>query len=204
MPTSTYHTYLQNGARYIVMTSRSGTWTKDLQGRRILEYLAAQPGLVLRIEASDVTNVQATKKLAASITRPLGGVMLLAIVLRDGMFAQQTKEDFDKVFYSKNLALKALMEAIDIPSLDFFIPFSSAVGLLGNGGQANYASANTTIDGVTRYWRNTFSFIVPAMIDSGGLVAELTTTSGQRLKHLTTWGMTCAGKFGTSGVTSSY
>jgi thioester reductase-like protein/2-polyprenyl-3-methyl-5-hydroxy-6-metoxy-1,4-benzoquinol methylase len=182
----------QQGARYIVLTSRSGKLRDNLLGDRIIEYLGQQPDLTIRMESCDARSIEATKKLVASIPVPIGGVMLLSAVLRDKTFAHQTAEDFEAVLLSKVEALQVVSEAIDIPSLDFFVPFSSGVALIGNGGQTPYAGANSTLDGITRYWKNTFSFVIPAIVDAGGLFGELAAANSHATRHLTQWGMTCA------------
>lgn len=66
--------------------------------------------------------------------------MLLSVVLSDRTFAMQTPEEFDKPFVPKIGACETIHECLKggIPSLDFFVGFSSVVGLLGNGGQTNY------------------------------------------------------------------
>lgn len=116
--------------------------------------------------------------------------MLLTVVLSDRTFAFQDDEGFKKVFASKIDACRVLISCLPggIAALDFFIPFSSVVGLFGNGGQTNYSSANTALDGMVRDWDNAFTFILPAVTDGGGLASETGEQRG-RLGHLTPWGM---------------
>lgn len=45
-------------------------------------------------------------------------------------------------------------------------------------------SANTALDGMMQKWDNSFTFILPAVIDGGGLASETRVTDG-RLGHLT-------------------
>ncbi|KAF8521645.1 hypothetical protein JB92DRAFT_2558782, partial [Gautieria morchelliformis] len=109
----------------------------------------------------------------------------------DRTFAFRDDEGFRKVFASKTGACGVLESALPggVTALDFFIiTFSSVVGLFGNGGQTNYSSANTTLDGMVRNWDNAFTFVLPAATDGGGLASE-TREQGGRLGHLTPWGM---------------
>ncbi|GJJ14254.1 putative PKS-like protein biosynthetic cluster [Clathrus columnatus] len=184
----------QKGARHLILTSRSGTESlrrvQDRLALRIIDYLRTLPDLKLQLVASDATSRMETTSLLESITAPLGGCMLLSVTLSDRTFALQTREDYEKPFISKIGALETWDNCLKggIPSLDFFIGFSSVVGLLGNGGQTNYSSANTALDGALRKWSNSFTLILPAVIDGGGLASETRERDG-RLSHLTPWGL---------------
>lgn len=107
----------------------------------MIAYLESLPDLTIRLEASDATSKQATADLLHSIPLPLGGCMLLTVVLSDRTFAFQDDEGFRKVFASKTDACGVLASCLPggIAALDFFISFSSVVGLFGNGGQTNYS-----------------------------------------------------------------
>ena len=135
----------QKGARYLVLTSRSGrdflARVQDRLALRIINFLESLPDLTFRVEVSDATSVEATTNLLRSIPMPLGGCLLLTVVLSDRTFVFQDDDSFDKVFASKTGACSVIASCLlgGIRSLDFFIPFSSVVGLFGNGGQTNYS-----------------------------------------------------------------
>lgn len=106
-----------------------------------MAYMESLPDLTIRLEASDATSKEATIGLLRSIPRHLGGCMLLSAVLSDRTFASQEDESFRKVFAAKTGACSVLNGCLPggIEALDFFISFSSVVGLFGNGGQTNYS-----------------------------------------------------------------
>ena len=196
----------QKGARYLILTSRSGrdslSRVQDHLALRIVTYLENLPDLTFRVEASDASSVESTTNLLRSIPVPLGGCLLMTVVLSDRTFVFQDDDGFNKVFASKTGACSVIASCLPggIRSLDFFIPFSSVVGLFGNGGQTNYSrfvpsiltdmglkrphSANTALDGMIRHWDNAFTFVLPAVSDGGGLASE-TREQGGRLGHLT-------------------
>lgn len=134
----------QNGARHLVITSRSGLEGLGRRGdhvaERILKYLLSRVDLNLQAATADGASQQEMANVVAALPRPLGGCALLAVRLRDGMFATLTKGAFEDVFTPKVQAFEVLENVIDMKSLDFFVSFSSVCGLFGNPGQTNYAT----------------------------------------------------------------
>jgi hypothetical protein len=114
---------------------------QDRLALRVVEYLLSIPDLILKLEASDATSQESMACLLDTIPIPLGGCMLLSVVLSDRMFAFQNDTDFTKVFAPKTGAYDTLARCIPggLSSLDFFVSFSSVVGLFGNAGQTNYS-----------------------------------------------------------------
>ncbi|KAG2335837.1 hypothetical protein BDR05DRAFT_920591 [Suillus weaverae] len=177
-----------NGAREIVLTSRSGRAgiqrRGDTASQRIIAYLESLPNLNLRIEAIDALCEPDMKALVQQLQSPLGGCMLLSVVLADGLFSRLSAENFDAPFDPKIRAFEVLCHTTDTNKLDFLISFSSVSALFGNAGQTNYAAANIMLDGRLRTMPNAFSIVTPAVTDS--FVATLGAT---KFKHLTDWGM---------------
>jgi hypothetical protein len=125
-----------------MLTSRSGraslARSQDALSFRILQYLESLPYLTLRVEASDATSHDECHKTLKTIPRTIGGCILMSAVLADRSFPLQTSDGFRDVWESKVDAFTTIAATIDIHSLDFFVAFSSMVGLLGNKGQTNY------------------------------------------------------------------
>jgi hypothetical protein len=92
------------------------------------------------VESADARSFEATAALLKSINQPIGGCLLMTLVLSDGLFMRHTEETYRVVFDTKVTAVKALDAAIPIKSLDFFVFLSSIVTIFGNNGQSNYAS----------------------------------------------------------------
>lgn len=80
----------------------------------------------------------------------IGGIFNLAVVLRDSIFDNQTKETFDESFMPKAYATLFLdkLTRIYCPSLRYFVIFSSASCGRGNAGQSNYGMANAVMERV--------------------------------------------------------
>jgi hypothetical protein len=100
--------------------------------------MESRDDLCLRVEACDALCVEATSSLVQSCGMPIGGCIIMTLVLDDQLFIHQTEETFRKVCDAKLKAVKTLNLASPIEKLDFLVFLSSSVALLGNIGQSNY------------------------------------------------------------------
>ena len=71
--------------------------------------------------------------------------------MRDGIFENQTVDNFETVYNSKVLTTKYLDEASEAVSkdLDYFVTFSSISCGRGNRGQTNYGYANSIMERIS-------------------------------------------------------
>ncbi|KZT62761.1 hypothetical protein CALCODRAFT_477 [Calocera cornea HHB12733] len=184
----------EQGARYIVLTSRSGEASlarlNEPMINNVVDYLKSLPDLTLRLEACDANSPSAVKKLCDTFAYPLGGALIMAVVLQDRVFMDQTAETFRSVYESKVGAYKTLADVYDLSTADWLVMFSSVAGLFGNGGQTNYASANTVLDAIVGKLPNAFTLIVPPILDVG-VFARAAQENAAAFAHLKEWGMTC-------------
>ena len=81
----------------------------------------------------------------------LDGIIHCAGVILDNFILKKTKEDLQKVLAPKVSGLVNLDQATKDLILDFFVFFSSASGVLGNPGQADYSAANAFMDAYATY-----------------------------------------------------
>ncbi|GCB53536.1 malonyl CoA-acyl carrier protein transacylase [Streptomyces sp. NL15-2K] len=125
------HLVAAHGVRDLLLLSRSGG-TLDLDGAQV------------RAVVCDVTDPAAVEAALSGVT--VSAVIHTAGVLDDGMLADLTPDRLDAVMRAKVDAVANLHAATAGQPLGAFVLFSSAAGLLGNAGQANYAAANTFTD----------------------------------------------------------
>ena len=113
-------------------------------------------GVEVRVELADVTDGAAVDGLLSRMDRellPLGGVIHSVGVLSDGAVGNLDWGRFEEVLWPKVLGAWRLHRATVDRELDLFVLFSSAAGVLGNAGQANYAAANAFLDQLARHRR---------------------------------------------------
>ncbi|MEM9221977.1 MAG: SDR family NAD(P)-dependent oxidoreductase [Pseudomonadota bacterium] len=140
---------IEEGARHVVLASRSGV--KD---EAIAEKIAAHTnaGVTVDVVTLDVTDTEAVKALVASITEKseLGGVFHMAMVLDDALITSLDAGRYATAMTPKIAGVHALEAAIEGAEPDLFVVYSSITVELGNPGQANYVAANAYLEAVAR------------------------------------------------------
>jgi polyketide synthase 12 len=141
-----------HGVRHLVLASRSGSRAEGVEG---LERELRELGASVTCAACDVSDRASLASLLDSIPaeRPLRGVIHAAGVLDDGLLSTLSAERLRAVLAAKATAAWHLHELTEHLDLSMFVMFSSATGVLGGPGQANYAAANTFLDGLASYRR---------------------------------------------------
>ena len=97
----------------------------------------------------DITDSKAVDRTLAAIrsdTGPITGVVHGAGVIADKLIVDKTIEQFDRVFDTKVVGLRNLLEAMHDDALKLICLFSSVAARTGNIGQADYAMANDVLN----------------------------------------------------------
>ncbi|MCX5359773.1 SDR family NAD(P)-dependent oxidoreductase [Streptomyces sp. NBC_00124] len=133
---TTHHTH------HLLLASRTAPQHTTLRDQ--LEALGAH----VTLAACDLTDPQAVEDLIASIPQehPLTAVIHTAGTLDDTTLTGLTPDRLHPVLAPKIDAAWNLHQATRHHDLAAFVLYSSAAGILGNPGQANYAAANTYLD----------------------------------------------------------
>ncbi|MGW7605413.1 SDR family NAD(P)-dependent oxidoreductase, partial [Streptomyces antimycoticus] len=135
---------------HLLLVSRRGP---DAPGARDLADRLTALGARVRIVAADVTDAVAVADLVAGVDpgHPLTGVIHAAGVLDDAVVTAQTPERLARVWAAKATAAAHLHAATAHLRLGAFVLFSSAAGVMGSPGQANYAAANAFCDALAAH-----------------------------------------------------
>lgn len=143
------HIVRNQGARNLLLASRSGIEAPG--ARDLLDELSSQNAAVVRIEACDVGD---GAQLAALLERnhghpPVTAIVHCAGVVDDGVLSSQTTARVSRVLRPKVEAAWNLHQLAP-DTVRSFVLYSSFVSVLGNEGQAAYASGNAFLDALAR------------------------------------------------------
>ncbi|KAI9831662.1 MAG: hypothetical protein M1819_004728 [Sarea resinae] len=173
------------GAKNLILASRSGAKRPAVQ--QLVEELK-QTGVRVEVLPVDVTDGHALQSQLQRVLQfmpPLRGIIQGAMVLDDQIFENMSLESFNRAVRPKVQGSWNLHEASKDQPLDFFILLSSAVGVLGNPGQANYGAGNSYQDALAEHLRalgRPATAIDLGLMGDIGAVAE--EESGIKLRNL--------------------
>ncbi|KAE8372508.1 polyketide synthase [Aspergillus bertholletiae] len=178
---------VEHGARDFIFLSRSaGSHDED---QLFSQELESQGCRVLMV-AGSVADSELVERVARQNPRPISGVIQMSAVLKDQLFDKMTYDDWATSLETKVQGTWNLHNNLSSQSLDFFIVFSSAVSMIGNPGQANYAAANSFLDGIVQYRRGLglpASLVSLGPVDEMGLLShnsELLSKARQTFHHM--------------------
>jgi acyl transferase domain-containing protein len=106
-------------------------------------------GATVVYHAVDIRDAAAVRAVLAEVRAsfgPVRGLIHGAGVLADRLIVDKTAEQFEQVYATKVVGLRALLAALEADELRFMALFSSSTGRFGRSGQADYAVANEVLN----------------------------------------------------------
>ncbi|WP_327674626.1 type I polyketide synthase [Kitasatospora sp. NBC_00458] len=174
----------RHGVRHLLLAGRKGA---DAPGAAGLRDELTALGATVTLAAADLAEPDAVAALLAAVPadHPLTAVVHTAGVLDDAVLGSLTPERLRTVRRAKADGAWHLHRATAHLDLAAFVLFSSAVGLLGNPGQANYGAANAQLDALAQHRAvrglPAVSLAWGHWAEAGGMAAGLTAAETERL-----------------------
>ncbi|WP_328869735.1 SDR family NAD(P)-dependent oxidoreductase [Streptomyces sp. NBC_00287] len=146
------HLVTRHGVRHLLLAGRQGP---DAPGADDLLAELTELGAATEIVACDVADREQLARTLAAVpaAHPLTGVVHAAGALADGVLAAHGPQTLARVWRPKAEAVMHLHELTRDHDLALFALYSSAAGVGGGAGQANYAAANTFLDALAHQRR---------------------------------------------------
>ena len=137
---------VSRGARKFILTSRRGPKALTKVDSQYLYYLRSS-GVSVDVLAADAGKEKdmTTVMNRANEMAPIGGIFLMTVVSRDGLFSSMDQRSFDDVYLSKVDTLDTILTCIDPETLDFLLLFSTIGSVFGNAGQAAYCASQLSV-----------------------------------------------------------
>jgi acyl transferase domain-containing protein/NADPH:quinone reductase-like Zn-dependent oxidoreductase/NAD(P)-dependent dehydrogenase (short-subunit alcohol dehydrogenase family)/acyl carrier protein len=175
----------EHGVKHLLLTSRRGMGSPGAEA--LVEELRGA-GAQVSVATCDVSERTSLDEALSSVQgeHPLCGVIHLAGLLDDGTIAELDSERLHRVLIPKVDGAWNLHQATRDLKLDLFVLFSSATGVIGGAGQANYAAANAFLDALAQHRRA--QGLVGLSIawgpwSSGGMAAALDDADKARMRR---------------------
>ncbi|NMO16394.1 SDR family NAD(P)-dependent oxidoreductase [Pyxidicoccus fallax] len=144
---------VEQGAGHLVLVGRSGA---ESPAQQAAVAALREKGARVTVARADVAERAQVERVLAEVAAsglPLRGIIHAAVVLDDGLLAQQTPARMRTVMAPKVLGSLHLHELTLGTPLDFFVMYASAAGFMGSPGQGNYAAANAFQDALAHHRR---------------------------------------------------
>ena len=137
----------------VVLTGRKALQEVNEDKQALLRSLA-EDGERVSYRQLDLEDLDEVKKVMAAVQQEYGqlnGILHSAGMIADNFLVKKTGSEFKRVLGPKVTGTYNLDAATKDMDLDFFVLFSSVASVMGNVGQADYASGNGFMDQFAAY-----------------------------------------------------
>ena len=179
--------FARKGAKVALISRSEESSSKG--AKLINEEIGSQMAFPYFVDIADFTAVQ---EIGKKITQDLGNPSILvnnAGITRDGLLMRMKEEDWDAVI-NANLkgafnSVKAFQKSLLRAENGRIINISSVAGIMGNAGQANYASSKAGLIGFTKTLAREFASraITCNAIAPGFIETQMTAVLSEEIKE---------------------
>src|ERR1041384_3485599 len=137
----------------VILTGRKA-WHEVNEDKQALLRSLGEASERVSYRQLDVEDLYEVKKVMAAVQQEYGqlnGILHSAGMIADNFIVKKTGAEFKRVLGPKVTGTWNLDAATKDMDLDFFVMFSSVASVMGNVGQADYASANGFMDQFAAY-----------------------------------------------------
>ncbi len=142
------------GARHLAIVTRRPI--TDADRAAFATAIGASADVELTVVQGDVAVAADVARIMTEIAdsgHPLGGVIHAAGVLADAPITNQSWASIERVLAPKIIGAWLLHQATkNLPTVRFFVTYSSVASIIGAAGQSNYAAGNAYLDALMQ-WR---------------------------------------------------
>ncbi len=140
----------QDGGK-VTMVEWNNAWQKFTRSMDVYRTIAeiAKSGNSAEYQAMDVTDIEALEAFGSSCGRKITGIIHGAGLEDSKLVVDKSHQTFDNVVRVKVDGWRALLGAVHASGVDhpsIACCFTSVAGRFGNGGQTDYAAANSVLD----------------------------------------------------------
>lgn len=156
-----------------------------------LEDVVKEAGFAVVTKCVDITDTDEFTEVLEALASEYGGIGILvnnAGITRDGLIMRMSDEDFDKVIdvnlRAAFIAIRTAVKSMVRNKFGRIISLSSVSGVIGNPGQANYATSKAGLIGLTKTVAREFAKknITANCIAPGFIISEMTDKLPQPVK----------------------
>jgi acyl transferase domain-containing protein/NAD(P)-dependent dehydrogenase (short-subunit alcohol dehydrogenase family) len=131
------------------------SYRQHMAGREVTTTLQklTESGSTVQYKTADIRDTDTVVSILQDVRKALGPIRAIihgAGIIQDRLIQDKTLEQFSRVYETKVVGFRTLLDAASSDPLKYIVVFSSVAARFGNKGQVDYAMANEVLNKVCR------------------------------------------------------